>query len=67
MSVGDLTQQEDDALALNGLVLSSGMDSVIILWDIQSGMALRRYQGHTGGGLRASPSHPAAAPSSRLP
>jgi WD40 repeat protein len=33
--------------------LSAGGDSVIILWDIESGAALRRYRGHQGNILGA--------------
>ncbi|MBN1977066.1 MAG: hypothetical protein JW918_06660 [Anaerolineae bacterium] len=29
-------------------VISAGTDNVIILWDVESGTALRRYQGHQG-------------------
>ncbi|MBN1137697.1 MAG: hypothetical protein JXM73_14010 [Anaerolineae bacterium] len=35
------------------MVLSAGGDSVIILWDMESGEALRRYQGHQGNILGA--------------
>jgi WD40 repeat protein len=30
------------------MVLSAGDDNVIILWDMESGEALRRYEGHLG-------------------
>jgi WD40 repeat protein len=35
------------------VVLSAGGDGVIILWDIESGEALRRYEGHQGNILGA--------------
>ncbi|MBU1746716.1 MAG: hypothetical protein KKA73_03430 [Chloroflexi bacterium] len=35
------------------VVLSAGGDGVVILWDMESGEALRRYQGHQGNILGA--------------
>ena len=46
---------EDKPLGCNAV--SAGTDNVIILWDIESGTALRRYHGHQGGitGIAVTP------------